>query len=50
MLAEESVSLAEEILIEAKRGQRLRERLEAWKMYRMLGDPVGKLFALEMAG
>ena len=49
LLAEESVSLAEEILIGSKRGQRLRERLEAWKMNRMLGDPAGKLFALEMA-
>ena len=46
LLAEESVSLAEEILIESKRGQRLCERLEAWKMNRMLGDPAGKLFAL----
>ena len=48
-LAEEAVGLAEEILIAAKKEQRLRERYEAWKMHRMLGDPAGKVFTLEMA-
>lgn len=48
-LAGEAVSLAEEILVAARKGQRLGERYEAWKMDRMLEDPAGKAFTLEMA-
>ena len=48
-LAEETVALAEEILIAARKEQRLGERYEAWKMHRMLGDSAGKAFTLEMA-
>ena len=48
-LAREAVGLAEEILLAARANQRLTERYESWKLHRMLGDPTGKAFALEMA-
>ena len=49
VLAEEAVSLAEQILVDAKKEQGLLERYEGWKMHRMLGDLDGKVFTFEMA-
>ncbi|MGJ8655375.1 MAG: proline dehydrogenase family protein [Akkermansiaceae bacterium] len=48
-LAEKAIELARVILISSSKQMKLSERYQAWKMNRMMDDPLGKALTLAMA-
>ena len=48
-LKRKAVEVAEAILENASKKQRLGERYQSWKMARMMNDPSGKALTLAMA-